>query len=268
MIFALSEDKLFGFYINHMGKIKNRIGEKHITNEGYEIEIVSYGGKEKCGVLFNNGLLLDNIHYSQIKSGKIKNPYHRSLFNIGYLGVGNYKASKKSVHFKNYVTWTTMLSRCYSEEYQEKYPTYKDVTVCDEWHNFQNFAQWFEESYNPETMEGWHLDKDILVKGNKIYSPETCCFVPSEINHLFSKSNNKRGKYPIGVYKNKLLFQSQISIGGVNKSLNTSNTIEEAFNTYKIAKEGHIKTIAEIWKDSINIRVYEAMINYQVEIID
>ena len=118
-------------------------------------------------------------------------------------------------HRKAYQAWSNMLTRGYSKKYKNERTTYKDVTVCEEWHNFQNFAKWFEENY----IEGWHLDKDILVKGNKVYSEGACCFVPPEINNLFTKADRIRGKYPIGVYEDKQAgkFKVRISVEGKQK---------------------------------------------------
>ena len=105
-------------------------------------------------------------------------------------------------------------------------------------------------------MKGWCLDKDILVKGNKIYSPETCCFVPKGINLLFGKNNAKRGNYPIGVCKFKNKFQATINIKGKTISLGHFDTPEEAFEAYKTAKEAYIKEVADEWKDRIEEDVY------------
>ena len=118
------------------------------------------------------------------------------------------------------------------------------------------------------------LDKDILVKGNKIYSPETCVFVPQNINTLFTKRNKVRGEYPIGVsfYKNtnKYLAQCNILINGKSqyKKLGYYNNIEDAFNAYKESKEANIKQVADYYKDNIPNKLYEAMYNYEVEITD
>ena len=139
-----------------------------------------------------------------------------------------------------------------------------DCTVDERWHNFQNFAEWYYDNY----IEGYHLDKDILFKGNKIYSPETCCFVPQEINKLFTKRQSKRGDYPIGVISNKKRF---ISIFTKEKKifyLGSFATPEEAFIAYKTEKENRIKEIANKWKGLISDKVYQALINYQVEITD
>ena len=161
-----------------------------------------------------------------------------------------------------------MIKRCYNKKATEKEPTYIGCAVDERWHNFQNFAEWYDENYNPETMKEWHLDKDILIKRNKIYSHETCCFVPQEINLLFVKSNNTRGKYPIGVYKENRKFITQVRINGKREIVGSFNTPEQAFQAYKTAKEQYIKEVADKWKDKIDPRVYNAMYNYKVEITD
>jgi hypothetical protein len=181
-----------------MSKIINRVGEKHITNEGYTIEIIEYFNRANCTIKFEDNNIVKNRKYPLITKGIIKNPLHKSVYDIGFRGVGKYT---RTTHPKIYQTWNSMLERGYDNDYQKRHPTYKNITVYEEWHNFQNFAKWWEENYNSETMQGWNLDKDILVKDNKIYSPETCCFVPQEINLLLTKNNINRGKYPIGVHK-------------------------------------------------------------------
>jgi len=183
---------------------------------------------------------------------------------VGSFGIGIYKSEVNNEATKEYDTWSKMLQRCYNEKYREKYPTYKDCTVIKKWLNFQIFAKWFEENY----VEGWQLDKDILLKGNKIYSPETCCFVPSEVNNLLLKSGKIRGEYPIGVSKRNKNFISQLKCGGKKVHLGMFSTPEEAFQAYKKAKEFYIKQIAEKYKIQITRECYEALINYKIEITD
>lgn len=249
------------------------MGEKHITNDGCEVEIIEYFGSLNCTVRFRDekGVILYNQQYSNISKGQAVNPYYYSVCGVGYFGEGMYKAwdNENKKHFKYYTLWRGMLMRCYDKAIQEKLPTYKDVTVCEEWKCLQNFAKWYEENYNTEIMESWQLDKDILIKGNKIYSPDTCCFVPHEINMLFVAGKNNRGECPIGVYKCKDKYRVQISIMG-NRAiyLGTFNTKEEAFQAYKTAKEAYIKEIADKWKSQITEECYKAMINYKVEITD
>ena len=147
-------------------------------------------------------------------------------------------------------------------------PTYRGCLVAEEWHNFQVFAKWFHENYKPEYMQNWHLDKDILVKGNKIYSPETCCFIPVEINLLLGKSKSKRGEYPIGVIKTKNRYIAVIGHEKRKIHIGSFLTINEAFIAYKNFKEKCIKEVADKYKDQITAKTYQALYNYKVEITD
>lgn len=239
---------------------KDRTGEKHITNEGYEVEIIEYLNKSTCVIKFEDGHVQTHS-YDSIKSGSVRNIYHRAVYGIGYRGFGNYM--DRAI----YTRWNKFLGRCYSNNIQEKFPTYKGCTVDERWHNFQVFAEWCENNYK-DYMQGWHLDKDILVKGNKIYSPETCAFVPQEINTLFTKSNKSRGGLPVGVQKRENRYSATLSKDNKHIALGTYDTPEEAFEAYKIAKEAWIKEVADKWRGQISEEVYQAMYQYQVEITD
>lgn len=163
-------------------------------------------------------------------------------------------------------TWSQMLLRCYSETTRHKFPTYVDVTVCEEWHKFSNFKKWFDENY----VDGYALDKDIIIKGNKVYSPETCCFVPREINTIFTKNNSMRGDLPIGVKHNNKKFSASFGKRGRECFIGTFETPLEAFLAYKEAKEAHIKEIATEYYSGgkITKRVYDALMRWHVEITD
>jgi hypothetical protein len=123
----------------------------------------------------------------------------KRLHGVGYLGKGEYKSFENGKNTRQYMIWYSMINRCYNEKYHKKLPTYKDCTVSEEWHNFQNFASWYDQNYYEVNGEKMALDKDILIKGNKVYSSETCIFVPQFINSLFTKCNAIRGEFPIGV---------------------------------------------------------------------
>ena len=142
--------------------------------------------------------------------------------------------------------------------------------MCEEWHNFQNFARWVEENIYFIDRDKINLDKDILQKGNKIYSPDTCIFVPQKINTLFCKANKIRGKYPVGVSYSKIneKFQSKISKRNKTIHLGFFNTSEEAFYAYKKEKERYIKEVADDYKPYIPQKLYEAMYRYEIEITD
>ena len=249
--------------------VSKYLNTKWITNEGYEIEIIEYFNYSNCTIQFsNNKIVKYKVTIQNIQKGKVKNMYHPSVYNAGYIGEGVYKPSINKKDTKVYKHWSSMLQRGYSLALKEKYPTYKDVTVCEEWHNFQNFAKWFEENWKPWMDSKWQLDKDMICKDCKVYSPETCAFIPDEINLLLIKSDMMKGKYPIGVSKHGNKFQVSLSINGVSNFLGDFKTPEEAFQVYKEAKEVWVKEVADKWKDKIDQRVYEAMYNYRVEIND
>jgi hypothetical protein len=243
------------------GSFKNRIGEKHITKEGCEVEIINCTHNSDCTIKFlDTEYIKYNVDFADIMRGEVKNPYHPSVFNVGFIGLGVYKTKEDYKMTPYYKKWTGILKRVYGNTKH-----YEGVTICKEWYNFQVFAEWFYENYNPETMKEWQLDKDILIKGNKVYSPKTCCFVPQEINNLFTKNNKNRGDYPIGVTltKNNIIMSN---LGNV--VLYRGNDILKAFQAYKVAKECRIKKFANKWKDQISSKVYNALINYKVEITD
>ncbi len=233
------------------------IGHTFKTNEGYIIKIISYLNNKNVTVVFDNGYIVKSRLYD-IKKGNIKNPFHITTYGVGYIGIGG-KADSKS-----YDVWRRMIERCYSKNGRN--PTYKDCIVCKEWHNYSFFNSWFKEN----NILGFQLDKDILIKGNKIYSPETCCFVPQEINKLFIKREAKRGLYPIGVnlHKTTKKYVSQININGNSKHLGLFNTVNEAFLRYKLEKEIIIKTLANEYKSVITQECYNALIKYEVNFCD
>ncbi len=246
-----------------------RIGERWVSNEGFWMTIISYVNATNCDIQFDDGCIVTELYYANVVKGRVRNPYHPSVFGVGYMGIGEFKSSSQGKHTKIYKTWVNMLKRCYHEKSKPKTPTYDGVTVHKTWHNFQIFAEWCFITLNLEYMQKWELDKDILIKGNKIYSPETCCFVPRFINTLFVKCDKTRGEYPLGVYKNGDKFVAQLYKNDKKSGyLGTFDTIEEAFYSYKIAKEGLIKNAANEWKHEITPQTYQAMYNYQVEITD
>lgn len=167
-----------------------------------------------------------------------------------------------------YKTWKNMITRCYAGQSVKKYPTYLACSVCEEWKYFSNFKAWMET----QNWEGRHLDKDILVKGNKIYAPEKCCFVPPAINTLFVNRKTLRGQFPVGVHKHysgKFVSNCSAEFLGKRKFYGKlRNTPKEAFYDYKEYKEQVIKQVADFYKDEIDPKVYEALVNYQVEITD
>ena len=166
----------------------------------------------------------------------------------------------------SYRHWKSMLERCCNT----KHTWYQDCCVCDEWIYFSNFKEWFDDTQNGY-VDGCCLDKDILFKGNKTYSPSTCCFVPPEINTLIVKRKALRGECPIGVTKRRNgKYVAQMRKYGKLQNLGTYLTKDDAFYAYKKAKEEYIKEVAQKYFDDgkITKRVYDALMNYEVETTD
>lgn len=189
----------------------------------------------------------------------------RNAHYIYGVGINDLKSSSHSVVFK---VWYNMIRRCYDDKYHKSKPTYKDAEVCEEWRILSNFKKWFDENY----VEGYVLDKDILHKGNKIYSPDNCCFIPYEINAALTKSNKIRGRLPIGVRysTSKKRYEARLSVNKQYIHLGTHDTVEVAFNVYKRCKELWLRKLATEYYNGghINQRVYDALMNYKVEITD
>lgn len=120
-----------------------------------------------------------------------------SVYGLGFIGEGKYRASVKGVMTPQYRRWINMMERCYSPLYHKRHPTYKDCSVCDEWLNFQNFAKWFDENKPKDNLK-YHLDKDLKFSGNKIYSPEFCSFVSPNENITGSLSKSYTFTSPSG----------------------------------------------------------------------
>lgn len=167
-----------------------------------------------------------------------------------------------------YNTWYHLIQRCHNPRDLKRNPTYKDCVICEEWRYFSVFKTWFDE----HCVVGYELDKDIIKKGDKVYSTEFCCFVPHAINCLFIKSNAARGKYPIGVFwrERDKCFNASCCVYGKNIYLGSFKTPELAFNAYKKAKEAYIKKVAcqYFLDDKITLRVFHALMDYVVLITD
>lgn len=176
------------------------------------------------------------------------------------------RGNKKNKH--EYDVWLAMLNRCNNERLRHKNPSYKDCEIDEFFMCYENFYEWCNSQIG--FSELFQLDKDLLVKGNKIYSPKNCVFVPNAINTAITNRSDLRGKYLIGVSyeKGRKKFVSRMSYFGKVKTLGRYETELEAFNAYKAAKEAYLKELAEIWKSKIDPRAYNALINYQVEITD
>ena len=214
--------------------------------------------------------------YKNFKIGNVKNPYYASIYGVGMIGI-KYPVKINGKHTKEYKAWQSMMSRCFDKKYKIKEPSYENVTCCDKWMYYENFYEWLHSQENFKKWlnnNEWAIDKDILIKGNKIYSPETCCLVPINVNSLFTNRVNHRGGLPIGVSINKNTgkYIAECSNQFINKKIYLGSYLspEKAFQVYKQYKEKIIKQVAEEEYNKNNIikQCYNAMMRYEVEITD
>lgn len=254
-----------------------RIGLTAYNKQGCLMKLIEYKSSSNITVKFLDKYGYErSAEWKEFNSGSIVNPYFPSVCGVGI--VGTYIISKNGKHDKEYVTWKHILSRCFNKKDKTKNICYKDVTVCEEWLYYPNFYEWLHNQENFDkwaNSKDWAIDKDILIKGNKIYSPETCCLVPQNVNNLFTKNNRYRGNLPIGVTSKKNKYLAEIIYGNKNNVSKTTQysypTPEDAFYLgYKPYKEKRIKEIAqeEFDKGNITKNCYDAMMNYEVEITD
>ena len=254
---------------------KSKIGEESVNSQGLKMKIISYKNSENIDIIFENGHIKKNVRYDTFKNGQIKDRNIPTVYGVGI--VGEEKISKDGKLFKEYKMWSSMLQRCYSIKEKNKKPNYIKTNCCDEWLYYPNFKEWMLNQENYKTLlelgEEICLDKDIIIKGNDFYSPQTCCLVPKNINSLFTKHTRGRGKYPIGVsYYKKLQKYMARCNDGFNHELHLGyyQNANDAFDAYKKFKENVIKKMAqyEFKKGTITKQCCDAMLAYEVDIKD
>lgn len=239
------------------------LGKEYVNRSGHKFVVKEYKSASQILIEFASGFAYE-VTAQNIRQGNTQDKLAPSLLGVGVFGSGEYDHNHPA-----YPHWNSMIVRGFSDKYKATYPTYTDVTVCNGWLNFQDFARWCDSQVG-FNQPGFVLDKDIILKRNKIYSPDTCVFVPHQINSLLVKADSMRGEYPIGVYfdSKKCKLAACVRINGSNKTLGYFKTELDAFNTYKVAKEKYIKQMADKYKDTISSEAFAALYNYQVEITD
>lgn len=187
------------------------------------------------------------------------------VYGVGYNSKRTHPTFENGKRTTVYSAWRNMLQRCYSENYQSRNPTYIGCSVSSEWHDFQAFADWY--SKNPHSGLGYVLDKDLLLSGNRVYSSEACCFVPQEINKLLLDRGNDRGKHPQGVYFQKASnkYMARLTVDGKGIYLGLFDCANKAYETYKIAKESHVKKVASDWSNRIDKGVFYALSRWSLD---
>ena len=255
-------------YLNDVN-YKDCVGKILKSKNSGDFKIVKYHDNRNVEIQFLKTGFETVVQLTNIKSGKVKDRLSPSVYGVGILGT-KYPTTINGVQTKEYELWNSMLTRCYSGSFKKKRTTYKGCEVSDNFKSYEYFYEWCNSQIG-FAVEGFELDKDLLLKGNKIYSENTCVFIPSEINSLLVKREALRGEHLIGVsWRNtKKAFVAMVRKNkGKQEFLGYFNTELEAFNAYKQAKESFVKEQANKWKGKIDPRTYNALMNYTVDITD
>ena len=255
-------------YLNDVN-YKDCVGKVFKSLNSGDFKILKYNDSKDVEIQFLKTGYEMVTQLGNIRNGEVKDPYSPSVYGVGIIGA-KHPVTINNVLTKEYVLWVHMLQRCYSDSFKKKRPTYEGCEVSDNFKSYEYFYEWCHIQIGFNSKD-WQLDKDLLIKGNKVYSESTCVFIPQEINKILVKCVASRGKHLIGVYwdKAKNAFKATVSRNkGKQEHLGLFKTEIEAFNAYKQAKETFIKEQANVWKGKIDDRAYEALMSYEVNIDD
>lgn len=239
-------------------------GDIFNTNEGGRVEVLTYTRAKD--VLVRH---LDKFGYEarvsscNLRKGKVKNPYFASVYGVGFIGVGEYLTVCGGKPTPEYTRWRSMMNRSYCLKYHDRRPTYRGVSVTPEWHNFQTFAEWSSKQPNSR-VKGYDLDKEMRVLGSKVYSPETCSYLPQEVNKILLDGGASRGSLPTGVIAYRDGWRAQVNVDGNGHMSSTFKTVGEALDWYKTRKEDNVRSVASKYKENIHPEVYMNLIKWEV----
>ena len=237
-------------------------GVEFKNKNGYKAKVEEYISWDNVIISFPEGEGSIRIRSTHLKSGNFKSPFEPTVSGVGYLGIGKYKVKYSSGELTpEYKLWVNMIRRCYEQNPKFKVATYLKVFVCDSWKNFQMFAEWCRQ--NEYFNVGYSLDKDLLSGGNKVYSPETCCFIPQSINIAIS---NRKGNSGVFYREDRRKYSSYINKFGKRFYLGCYEDISCAKECFRKQKESYIKQLADLWFGNIETRVYDAL--YKWEVVD
>ena len=216
------------------------VGSIHPTRSSGDVVVTKYNGVSDLTIRFiNTETILSNVSGSNLRKGLVSDPNTPSLCEIGYIGSGPYSFKENIVAYRR---WCAMICRVYRPTTERIKRSYEDCSVDPRWHNFQNFAEWYQQQpYNNQS--GYELDKDLILEGNKVYGPETCCLIPSVLNLAitFIKTN----RLAIGVFKegNKFVAETRMKSSLVRR-LGVYDNLEDAKYRYLEFRWSYIMTLA------------------------
>lgn len=233
------------------------------TNSG-DFKVVEYIDQKNVVIefLYTGTRLVARI--GNILNGLVKDRMYPSVYGVGITGEKIPVVDGKRC--KQRELWVRMLDRCYSKGKNK--PTYEGCSVSENFKYYPFFKEWCEKQIGFD-VKGFALDKDILVKGNKVYSEDACVFVPQEINNIltYKKSTNKGLSASVALQKSGR-YSVSFRKDRITQNLGRFDTPEKAFQVYKTAKEDRLKCLAEKWKDFITEKCYNALLNWEIKIDD
>ena len=246
-------------------------GDVFKTNSGASVTVLTIDKAPYYLVKYNDSTKhIQQVIREDLISGKLRNPYSPSVFGKGYVGEGKYVSSNRATRKKTpeYQAWKDMLRRCYSTGSSANNSAYVNVQVCDEWLNYQVFSKWF--CSNKFYGKGYHLDKDLLIPGSKVYSPKTCCMLPPNINRMLITKKVTDGKEePQGIHKTPSGKYTVTVSGRIEGNVvGTYDSLKEAILHYNAAKEKRVRATAEEYKGQIDPWVRTALLNWKVQSLD
>lgn len=223
------------------------------NGRGNVATVVGYENSNKVSVIFAPDLHIHDFTAQNLRDGKFFDRYEPSVMGVGFVGIGSYTMKTHPIVDS---AWRAMLKRCYSDEVQKVSKSYRGCSVHPDWHNFQVFAEWYtkQEGYGL----GFDLDKDLIVKGNKVYSEWTCCLLPREINSLLQlKESDRQLPYGISVKRGK--YEVRAKLGGKTVWLGSFSYIGDAEDRYIQSKREYCKKLIEKWQGNLGVEVIDKL---------
>lgn len=241
-----------------------KVGQIYINRQGSEIKVLEYENSTRILVEIGKTKYQQYVHAGNLISLNVHDNYAPSVAGRGIFG-----DAVVDVKSQVYTSWAGMFKRCYTfyEDKPRARINYEGCEVHEDFTYLPDYIDWYN---NQIVQPKWHLDKDLLVPGNKIYSPNTCVFLPRALNTFLTIRGNARGPYPIGVTYHERLdkYEARCNRDGKIVYLGLHLNPEDAFAAYKEEKENYAKDLAKRWDGVIDSRACEALMNYRVSIED